>query len=357
MRKFLIAFFTVLNSQVQSFQPMVHNPIRSATTSVGVDAVVDKPFGTWESPITSSSITAGSVGISNLKLVEDELFWTEGRPQEAGRTVLCRYAPNSEEKNERNAVDVTPKQSNIRTLVHEYGGGSLVFGKTKDVIYFSEFIGQNMCKISDGLEASVTQADGRFRYADGVLSEDGETIYCVREDHEKPAPKDVVNEIVAMTVKSGNMKVLATGNDFYAAPRVSPDGKKIAYVTWQHPNMPWDATELRVLDLDGESAKTEDHELIAGEDSDTSVLQPLFHHTTGDLYFISDKSGYYNIYRAGTEESVLPMQTDFGGAAPVSILDCFHFKYFYLTHFFTIRQTKYHFLFRNQGMDFWIAGI
>ncbi len=287
----------------------------SKSSLAATKAAAERPFGAWESPITSKSITAGSVGIGNLNLVGDSLYWTEGRPQEGGRTVLCKFAPDSEEKNARNAVDITPTDSNIRTLVHEYGGGALVFGKTEDDIYLSEFIGQNICKIVGGKEYSITQGDGRFRYADGVLSEDGGTIFCVREDHEKPAPKDVVNEIVSVDLKTGNMEVLATGKDFYAAPRLSPDGKKLAYISWDHPNMPWDATELRVLHLDGESSETQHHELIAGHDSDTSVLQPMWH-PSGHLFYISDHSGYYNIYRTGYEESIIPMDKDFGGRAP-----------------------------------------
>lgn len=316
--KISVLIITLLSSRSLAFQPM---SIRAATskTRLAADAAVERPFGAWKSPITSKSITAGSVGIGNLNIVGDTLYWTEGRPQEEGRTVLCKYAPDSEDKNARNAVDVTPKESNIRTLVHEYGGGALIFGKSEDDIYLSEFSGQNICRILGGKEYSITEAGGRFRYADGVLSEDGETIYCVREDHKNPAPKDVVNQVVSVNVADGIMKVLASGKDFYAAPRLSPDGGKLAYVSWDHPNMPWDATELRVLDLGLESSDTQDHELIAGQDSDTSVLQPLWHQS-GDLFYISDESGYCNIYRASYDESILPMKTDFGGAAPGWVL-------------------------------------
>jgi len=116
---------------------------------------------------------------------------------------------------------------------------------------------------------------------------------------------------------SGTMEVLATGKDFYAHPRVSPDGKKVAYVSWNHPNMPWDSTELRVATIEkSTSANTSDHELVAGSDGDTSILQPMWHPQTGALYYISDESGYYNIYRAGTKEPLIPMDRDFGGSAP-----------------------------------------
>lgn len=200
-------------------------------------------------------------------------------------------------------------------------------------IFFSEFSTQQLCQLlTDGTTKTITKKDndgskvGRFRFADGVLANNGDQqkLFCVREDHEKPAPKDVVNEIVSVALSGddeGAMQVLATGNDFFAAPRLSPDGKKLAYITWNHPNMPWDATELRQVDIlnehgDGIGVETSSHELIAGSDGDNSILQPLWHPISGDLYYISDESGYYNIYRVGYDRSILPMAVDFGGAAP-----------------------------------------
>jgi hypothetical protein len=271
-----------------------------------------KPYGTWPSPITSKAITAGSVKLGGVHYHNNQVYWLEGRPQEGGRNVLVKYDPSSIAKSERNGVDVSPKESNVRTRVHEYGGGAVVFGKEQ--IYYSDFATQRLCKLSDGMEVT-TGENCIYRFADGVTMDDDSTIVCVREDHTNPKPSEVVNEVVAVTVDNGSIKVLATGNDFYSAPRLSPDGKQLAYVTWNHPNMPWDASELRVTSLDS-SNKSKDHDLIAGQDGDTSIIQPLWHPKNGDLYYISDQSGYYNIYRAGYPESVLPMDYDFGGSAP-----------------------------------------
>lgn len=286
---------------------------RFATASSSAMAAVDRPYGAWPSPVTSKAITAGSVRLGGVHVCDGRVYWLEGRPQEGGRNVLCRYAPDEEARSERDGVDVSPKESNVRTRVHEYGGGAVVFGSDEGEIYFSEFATQRLCRL-DG--EPITPEGDRFRYADGVLSKDGKTIYCVREDHAKPNPKDVVNEVVKIDVTDGSMTVLATGNDFYSNPRVSPDEKQLAYITWNHPNMPWDATELRVATLDSASNKSDDHELIAGEDGDTSVIQPTWHPDTGALFYISDESGYYNIYRAGFAPSILPMEHDFGGSAP-----------------------------------------
>jgi len=280
---------------------------------------MDKPFGAWESPITSKSITAGSVRLGGLTIHDNTLYWLEGRPQEGGRQVLCT-----------NTGDILPKDSNARTRVHEYGGAAVTMGQ-KGTIFFSEFATQRLCCLkqqddSDAVVEPITPDGNRYRFADGDFDEANNQIICVREDHledGKASPQQVVNEIVSVNTANGSMKVLATGNDFYAAPRLSPDGTKLAYITWNHPNMPWDATELRVVNLAEDSSSTSSHVLLAGSDKDTSIMQPKWHPQTGDLYYISDQSGFYNIYRAtlsgessSPDESILPMEVDFGGAAP-----------------------------------------
>jgi dipeptidyl aminopeptidase/acylaminoacyl peptidase len=323
-----------------------------STTAISTPAeTTDKGYGGWSSPITSKAITAGSVGIASLKLFGSQLYWLESRPQEAGRYVVCRYDPNHADKNERDAVEVTPKDSNVRTRVHEYGGGAYWLGQSSNgdrQLFFSEFSTQRLCQLpleNSGGGPAASSSDVRpltpetekvatFRFADGDYDAASGTIYCIREDHTNPAPKDVVNEIVAVDTiaheEGSTIKVLATGNDFFAAPRVSPDGTKLAYITWNHPDMPWDATELRVAVVNGaedekSSPNTQDHILIAGANGDTSILQPQWHPLTGDLYYVSDESGYYNIYRASflndassgiKTVNILPMEFDFGGSAP-----------------------------------------
>jgi dipeptidyl aminopeptidase/acylaminoacyl peptidase len=312
------AVATLLPLLARGFQLSPNNSPRffSSSSSQISMTMIDKPYGTWTSPITSKAITAGSVRLGGVHYCNGNVYWLEGRPQEAGRNVLCKYSPESADKSQRNGVDVSPKESNVRTRVHEYGGGAVVFGKNEDEIYYSEFATQRLCHLlKDGTSQPITEEGGTYRFADGVVSEDGQVIYAVREDHTKPEPKHVVNEIVSINVKDGSMQVLATGNDFYSNPRV--DGNQLAYITWNHPNMPWDATELRVTSLsDSTSNKSTDHELIAGSDGDTSIIQPLFHPETGGLFYISDETGHYNIYRRRSDESVLPMEYDFGGSAP-----------------------------------------
>ena len=144
----------------------------------------------------------------------------------------------------------------------------------------------------------------------------------MREDHTEPQPANVKNEVVSIRLDgSGEVKVLATGRDFYAHPRLSADGAFLSYIAWDHPNMPWDATELRLTSMAvSGSPDTETHTLIGGGDGDTSVLQPSWHPTSGALWFVSDASGWYNLYRvaAGGERAVcaLPRAAEFGGASP-----------------------------------------
>lgn len=325
----------------------------SAETSSATDASTakDSPFGAWESPISSQSITAGSVRIGNLHVSPngnggDALYWLEGRPQEAGRNVLCRYDPasSSETKSERDAVDVTPKTTNVRSRVHEYGGAAMTFAATtkdenkEDALFYTDFATQQQFKIGLGGDAEnnddespqpITVDDkGQYRYADGIYDQKRGLVICVREDHGpdgKADPKDVVNEIVALD-DDGNAKVLVTGYDFVAAPRLSNDGKTLACIVWDHPNMPWDATKLvkvSLPDVDekilSSSSVVGEPTVVAGHDEDTSVMQPLFHPLTGKLFYISDESGYYNIYMEDDEEKqhrVLPMDVDFGGSSP-----------------------------------------
>ena len=146
----------------------------------------DIPFGAWKSPITSKSITAGSVKIGGIYVCQTDLYWLEGRPQEAGRNVLCRYNPEDE-----SSIEVTPKDSNVRTRVHEYGGGALTFGyKTGEIIY-SDFQSQRLYKLGPNKQVpeTLTPDGDRFRFADGVYDQqDTQQVFCVREDHQ-PLPK------------------------------------------------------------------------------------------------------------------------------------------------------------------------
>ena len=173
-------------------------------------AALDVPFGAWESPLISKAITAGSVGIGSLNLdAAGNLLWLEGRPQEGGRYVLCRYDPGSADKSDRNAVDVTPKDSNVRTRVHEYGGAAVTLGDGGDIFY-SDFATQRVVKLAaDGSDPTPITPDCegcRYRFADGFHDADKSRLVMVREDHTNPSPKDVVNEIVSVDANGASVE-------------------------------------------------------------------------------------------------------------------------------------------------------
>jgi dipeptidyl aminopeptidase/acylaminoacyl peptidase len=303
------------------------------TSSSSSSESIDKPYGSWESAISSKSITAGSVRLGGLHYQKThssrKLYWLEGRPQENGRYALCRL--DNVDSVIGDVEEVTPTESNVRTRVHEYGGGAVTFGAADDEIFFSEFATQQLCLLVVGDDGAIkskpiTPDGNRYRFADGVYDPIRKVIFCIREDHENPSPKHVKNEIVAVDVTTGKMTALVTGYDFCTAPRLSPDGKTLACIVYMHPNMPWDATQLVTLDLPagnfvdnaGDSEELfPKPAVIAGQDGDTSIIQPLWHPQTGHLYYISDKTGYYNIYRSDHPDvPVLSLNADFGGAAP-----------------------------------------
>jgi dipeptidyl aminopeptidase/acylaminoacyl peptidase len=249
------------------------------------------PYGSWSSPIAPAVVAAGGRRLAAPKLAGDgALWWGEGRPAEGGRVVLVRQPAGGEPE------DVTPAGMNARTRVHEYGGGawSLV---ADDLVLFTDFGDQRLYRQRLGEEPVAISPEperpGSLRYADMRLAPDGRTVVCVREVHpEGDRPAEVENEIVALALDgSGEPAVLASGHDFYSFPRVSPDGCWLAWTCWDHPNMPWDGTELWVAPLED----TADARLVAGGPEE-SVFQPEWD-AEGRLHFVCDRDGWWNLYR------------------------------------------------------------
>ncbi len=236
------------------------------------------------------------------------MWWLEGRPTEEGRVVLMRVEPGGEPE------DVTPAAFNVRTMAHEYGGGA--HGIHDGVVYFSNFDDQRLYRQDPGeTPMAITPAidDKRHRYADGRLTADGSLWIGVRERHEGKGPGDVVNELVALpTDGSREPRIIAGGRDFYAAPRVSPDGTKLSYLAWDLPWMPWDGCELFVAELssDGDLGEPEH---VAGRDGEESIWQPEWS-GEGDLVFASDRSGWWNLerLRGGERQLLHPADAEFG---------------------------------------------
>lgn len=261
------------------------------------------PYGSWKSPITSDLIVKGSIGVGQPALDAGDIYWIEMRPSEGGRCVIVRRTPDGQ------TTDVTPKPFNARTRVHEYGGGDYVVAD--GTIYFSNFDDQRLYKQSLNSEPQPLTPAVEMRYADPIVDKKRKRLICVREDH--TGANEAVNTLVSINVEDGNdARVIVSGNDFYSSPRLSPDGSRLAWLTWNHPNMPWDGTELWTGEFaeDGSLTKTE---RVAGG-IEESIFQPEWS-PDGTLYFVLDRSGWWNLYRRSEDksiESLHEMQAEFG---------------------------------------------
>lgn len=272
-----------------------------------MSTVVTASYGSWKSPITADFIVASTIGLVGAALDGQQIYWQEQRPSEGGRNVVVCQQPDG------NTVDLTPVPFNVRTRVHEYGGGS--FTVNDGVLYFSNFSDQRLYRLLPGKSPEpITpnpSPDHALRYADGVIDPQHQSWIGIREDHH--ATDNVVNTIVRIPLDRGEHdgQVLVSGNDFYAAPCLSPDGLHLAWITWNHPQMPWDGTELWVgtFQPDGSLA---DLQKVAGGSAE-SIFQPAWS-PDGVLYFVSDRTNWWNLYRYKDAEvqALYPMEAEFG---------------------------------------------
>ncbi len=279
--------------------------------------VTRAPYGSWPSPISPDLLVTGANVPSAVTAADGVIWWSESRPTEGGRTQLVRWDPDG------TTQDLLPAAYNARTRVHEYGGGA--WWVHDHTVYFANWSDQRLYRLTDGSPAPVAvtpepAVPHGWRYADGTVTPDGRHIICVRETHDDG---EVRNEIVAIPTAGGDPTVLAAGRDFVAAPRVSPDGRRIAWLTWDHPNMPWDATELWIADIAPSSAtngttdgatfhptlgstlSASDAHRIAGQPEE-SLVQPEWA-ASGELFVISDRSDWWNIYRVAGVDDLVPV--------------------------------------------------
>ena len=270
-------------------------------------------YGSWKSPITAD-LVAQSITLSEPRFDGEGVYWLEGRPQESGRLVVVRASTVN-----GHATDVTPKPYNARTRVHEYGGASWTIAD--GAVYFSNFAdGRLYCQIDTSsnpipLTPASALPDRQWRFADGVIDRSRRSWIGVREDH--TVDGEPVNTIVAVDLHQPGRepgRVLVGGHDFFASPRLSPDGRWLMWLTWDHPNLPWNGTTLWLSELDGAGRITEPR-TIAGSGSE-SVLQPEWSPDGRAILFVSDPSGWWNLYRFDlalrTSEPLAPMAAEFG---------------------------------------------
>lgn len=263
------------------------------------------PYGSWKSPITSDLIVAGSIHLGEIQLDGEAIYWLETRPSESGRSALVKWTP------EAGLEEMSAAGFNVRTRVHEYGGGS--FALHDDTVYFSNFVDQRLYVQYPHVEPEPLTAKESLRFADGVIDPSRGRMFCIREAHLTPG-EEAANCLVSINLDGSDEigETLAAGHDFYAFPCLSPDGKKLAWLAWNHPNMPWDGTELWVGNLNETGTAVNKAQLVAGGKAE-SIFQPQWS-PDGTLYFISDRSNWWNLYRwcDGRVEPVYTKAAEFG---------------------------------------------
>ena len=243
-----------------------------------------KPYGAWESDLTIENfINYSPVGFGGLRSTGVTLFWIESRVSEGGRSVLVRQTEAGQE-------DVTPSDFSLRTRVHEYGGNPyciaddwVVFVNDSDQNLYAQSL-KNISKVRQ-----LTESDFSERFADPIHRPQANSVICIRERHQNTS--EPINDVVSVCLDDGSIETLHEGHDFYAHARPTPDGSKLAFLAWDHPNMPWNGTQLYVMQLAGETHETS---IVAGGTAE-SVCQPEWM-SDDFLVFSSDQSGFYDLY-------------------------------------------------------------
>lgn len=261
-------------------------------------------YGSWRSPITADLIARGTFRLLQIVRDGEDIYWLESRPAEGGRYVIVKRTPDGQ------TTDVNPAPFNARTTVHEYGGGD--FTVSNGTVYFSNFQDQRLYVQKPGALPKPITPERAFRYADGVVDTFRRRMISVREDH-TVAGREVVNTLVSINLEGDaeGGSVLVSGNDFYSSPRLSPDGTQLAWLAWNHPRMPWDGTELWVGEINSRGEISLPQRVAGGPNE--SVFQPEWS-PNGALYFVSDRTGWWNLYRwrEGRTEILTEMEAEFG---------------------------------------------
>jgi len=271
-------------------------------------APVPTPFGAWPSPFAIELLTQGAVQFAEVGAAGGRRWWLESRPDEGGRQVLVRREPNG------STIRLTPDGFNARCRVHEYGGGAFVVDG--DVVVVSDFTSGRLHRITGpGVLEPLTSGDHAWRFADLSLDRARNRLLAIREDHDPATLErhgEAENAVVAIDLIDGAVTVLVDGHDFFSAPRLAPDGGRMCWLRWDHPNLPWDGTELLVADL-GDDGRPTHARVVAGSPSDW-IAQPRWS-PAGVLHFAAEPDGWMNLFRVGRDDAIErvgpPLQAEF----------------------------------------------
>ena len=257
-------------------------------------------YGSWKSPITSELTSSKSVSLDQVRIFDDTIYWLERRPGESGRCVITSYSNNTR-------ADILPPPFNARSRVHEYGGG--VYCVCEHGVFFVNDADQDIYLVTKQSPKRITHSE-HLRFADLNFDSEHDRILCICEDHGAD-DQEPVNSLVSVDTASGAITTLQAGYDFYSNPRINHDGTRLAWLCWNHPNMPWDGTELWLASIN-EQGRLERPVRVAGSECN-SVFQPEW--SPDDvLYFVSDVSGWWNLARLEPAGSVAitSLKSEFG---------------------------------------------
>lgn len=266
------------------------------------------PYGSWPSPLSAAAVVEAQIGLSQPGLAGGHAFWVESRPGEGGRATLIRRDAGGRR------VELTPAPFNLRSLVHEYGGRA--WTAVDGIVLGVDFASQRLHRLQDGVSPRPITPESRraLRFADFEPDPARGRVIAVREDHRSVGAP--VNEIVAIAIDGHDDpgRILAGGHDFVAYPRLSPDGGRLAWIGWDHPDMPWDATRLWSAEI-ARDGSLRNRRCVAGDGASESILQPAFA-PDGRLHFVSDRSGFWNIHREEADGRITPLcprEAEFAG--------------------------------------------
>jgi dipeptidyl aminopeptidase/acylaminoacyl peptidase len=274
-----------------------------------MNAKEQAPFGTWPSPLTPELVARGSAGLSDLAVDGDAVYWLEHRPAEQGRRALVRSRAGGA------AEDVLPGHADVGTRVHEYGGGGYAVRDGR-IVFSERSDGSVWLLDATGLRAIASVAG--CRYAGFAFDPVRERVYAVREDHRDRPPTAPENTLVALSLEAGidpaanAGRIVAAGSDFVLAPQIAPDGRRFAWIRWDHPAMPFEATQLMLAEVD-EAGEPGAVRCVAGAAGGESIVEACWT-PGGTLLFNSDRTGWWNVYalRAGGVEALAPVDAEIG---------------------------------------------
>jgi dipeptidyl aminopeptidase/acylaminoacyl peptidase len=263
------------------------------------------PYGSWTSPISAAELAAGGHPVGGARFVGHEIWWTELRAAEGGRQSVRRHGADGA------VTDVLPAPWNARSRVHEYGGHPWL-GLADGSLVFVEFTDQRLYLLRAGAtEPEPLTPAAPARYADPLLCPDRDEVWCVRETHDDSGV--ITRDLCAVPLDGraagdpAALRSVVGGSDFLAAARLSPDGSRLAFIAWNHPQMPWDGTELRVADVRPDGTCEHPRTLIGTPTE--SVMQPEWA-DDNSLFAVSDRSGWWNLYRVALDGTCDPVHAE-----------------------------------------------